>query len=140
LPLRLTLTPGQAHDVTAARQLLDQAVAGSVVLADKSYDVDWIVDLVQSQGGQANIPMYANRKRNRRDFDADLYKRRNLIDIDQAWRLSRLSEGVVGLSGLRRPAMPWGGRRSDRFQFGNGGAIGVHERHWAKVGGNRSAA
>jgi transposase len=80
LPLRLTLTPGQAHDVTAAHQLLDQAVAGSVVLADKSYDVDWIVDLVQSQGGQANIPMYANRKRNRRDFDADLYKRRNLIE------------------------------------------------------------
>ena len=66
--------------MTAARQLLDQAVAGSVVLADKSYDVDWIVDLVQSQGGQANIPMYANRKRNRCDFDADLYKRRNLIE------------------------------------------------------------
>jgi transposase len=80
LPLRLTLTRGQAHDVTAAHQLLDQAVAGSVVLADKSYDADWIVDLVQSQGGQANIPMYANRKRNRRNFDADLYKRRNLIE------------------------------------------------------------
>jgi transposase len=80
LPLRLALTPGQAHDVTAARQLLDQAVAGNVVLGDRSYDADWIVDLVQSQGGRANIPMYANRKRNRRDFDANLYKRRNLIE------------------------------------------------------------
>jgi len=74
------LTPGQAHDVTAARQLLDQAVAGSIVLADKSYDADWIIDLVESQGGSANIPMYTNRKRNRRDFDPTLYKGRNLIE------------------------------------------------------------
>jgi transposase len=80
LPLRLALTPGQAHDVTAARQLLDQAVAGSVVLADKSYDADWIVELVHSQGGRANIPMYTNRKRNRRDFDPTLYKGRNVIE------------------------------------------------------------
>jgi hypothetical protein len=48
------------------------AVAGSVVLADKRYDADWIVDLVQNQG--ANIPMYANRKRNRRKFDPTLYR------------------------------------------------------------------
>jgi hypothetical protein len=41
--------------VTAARQLVDQAVTGSAVLGDKSYDVDWIVDLVQNQGGRANI-------------------------------------------------------------------------------------
>jgi transposase len=80
LPVRLALTPGQAHDVTAAHQLLDQAVTGSVVLGDKSYDADWIIDLVQNQGGHANIPMYITRKRNRRDFDADLYKHRNLIE------------------------------------------------------------
>jgi transposase len=80
LPVRLALTPGQAHDVTAARQLLDQAVVGSVVLADRSYDVDWVVDLVRSQGGRANIPMYVHRKRNRRDFDPELYKSRNLIE------------------------------------------------------------
>ena len=80
MPLRLVLTPGQAHDVTAARQLLDQAVTGSVVLGDKSYDADWIVDLIQDQGGRANIPMYANRKRNRRDFEPALYKFRNLIE------------------------------------------------------------
>jgi transposase len=82
LPLRLALTAGQAHDVTAAHQLLDQTVTGSVVLGDKIYDADWIVDLVQSQGGLANIPMYADRKRNRRNFDAALYNRlKNLRHI-----------------------------------------------------------
>jgi transposase len=78
--VRLVLTPGQAHDVTAVRQLLDQTVAGSAVLGDRSYDVDWVIDLVQSQGGRANIPMYAHRKRNRRDFDPELYKQRNLVE------------------------------------------------------------
>jgi hypothetical protein len=53
-------------------------VAARVVLADKSYDADWIVDLVQNQG--ANIPMYANRKRNRRKFDPTLYRCCNVIE------------------------------------------------------------
>jgi transposase len=79
LPLRLTLTPGQAHDVTAARDLLDQTVAKSIVMGDKAYDADWVVELIEQQGGRANIPFYANRKP-RRPFDAGLYKRRNLIE------------------------------------------------------------
>lgn len=79
LPLRLTLTPGQAHDVTAARQLLDQAVGESIVLGDRSYDADWVVELIEQQGGRANIPFYVNRKP-RRAFDPILYKQRNLIE------------------------------------------------------------
>lgn len=64
LPLRLALTPGQAHDVTAVRDLLDQTMA---------------VELIEQQGGRANIPFYANRKP-RRAFDAAFYKQRNLIE------------------------------------------------------------
>jgi transposase len=75
----LVLTPGQAHDVTAARDLLDQSVRKSVVMGDKAYDADWIVELIEQQGGRANIPFYANRKP-RRPFTAKLYKKRNLIE------------------------------------------------------------
>src|SRR5260370_24805494 len=46
LPVRLTLTPGQAHDVTAVRHLLDRAVAHSVVVGDRSYDADSVVELL----------------------------------------------------------------------------------------------
>src|SRR5258708_18395249 len=54
-------------------------VAHSVVVGDRSYDADWVVEFIEQQGGGANIPFYANRKP-RRPFDPGLYKQRNLIE------------------------------------------------------------
>jgi transposase len=79
LPLRLALTPGQAHDVTAVRDLLDHSVRKSIVMGDKAYDADWVVELIERQGGRANIPFYANRKQ-RRAFNVKLYRKRNVIE------------------------------------------------------------
>jgi transposase len=49
------------------------------VIADKGYDSDGIVRFIEEQGAIAVIPPRSNR-RNRREYDRELYKRRNLIE------------------------------------------------------------
>jgi transposase len=42
LPVRLALTAGEAHDNRLAAKLLSRLKAGSMLLADRRYDADWI--------------------------------------------------------------------------------------------------
>jgi transposase len=42
LLVRLTLSPGEAHDVRLAGKLLSRLKSGSMLLADRGYDADWI--------------------------------------------------------------------------------------------------
>ena len=57
LPLRFTLSPGQAHDSTAAEGLLeDQLPADSFLLGDKAYDAEWIRTMIEEQDAVAIIP------------------------------------------------------------------------------------
>jgi len=79
LPIRLHLTPGQDHDAPVCRVLLDQLQPGQSVLADKAYDADWIRNMIWEQGAIAVIPSKSNRKIPK-EFDAELYKMRNLIE------------------------------------------------------------
>jgi hypothetical protein len=39
-PVRLALTPGEAHDTRLAGRLLSQLKPGSMLLADRGYDAD----------------------------------------------------------------------------------------------------
>ncbi|MGH8545054.1 MAG: IS5 family transposase [Gammaproteobacteria bacterium] len=75
---RWTLTPGQAHDLTQAVQLLEDITAAAVV-ADKAYDADALVEQITHHGGQAVIPPRANRIQ-QRPFDTYQYRDRNLIE------------------------------------------------------------
>ena len=59
--------------------LLARLQPGQSVLADKSYDADWIRDMIWEQGAFGVIPSKANRKIPK-DFDAELYKQRNRIE------------------------------------------------------------
>lgn len=79
LPLRLHLTPGQAHDAPASKYLLDKLQPGQVVLADKAYDADWIRDMIWEQGAMDNIPSKSSRKIPK-PFDKSLYKKRNKVE------------------------------------------------------------
>ena len=79
LPLRLMLTPGQAHDGCGAALLLDHLPPGCVLIGDKGYDADWIREAIESQGAAPNIPDRSNRKY-RHCFSRSLYKQRNLIE------------------------------------------------------------
>ena len=68
-PLRFLITPGQTHDSTQAQALIAQA---DVVLADKAYDVDALIERIGTMGACAVIPPKANRL-HPRDYDKHLY-------------------------------------------------------------------
>ena len=79
LPVRLGLTPGEAHDNRLCSVLLAGLQPRTMLLADRGYDADWIRTLVNQQGAWANIPP----KRNRKDpicFSPYLYRARNLVE------------------------------------------------------------
>jgi transposase len=79
LPVRLGLSPGEAHDNRLCPVLLAGLLPKTMVLADRGYDADWIRALVNEQGAWANIPP----KRNRKDpicFSPYLYRSRNLVE------------------------------------------------------------
>jgi transposase len=79
LPARLALTAGEVHDNRLATKLLSRLSSGTMVLADRGYDADWIRALVSEHGAWANIPP----RRNRREalcFSPYLYRARNLVE------------------------------------------------------------
>jgi transposase len=54
LPVRLGLTTGEAHDNRLTAKLLSRLKSGSMLLADRGYDADWIRDVVRQHGAWAN--------------------------------------------------------------------------------------
>ena len=76
--MEIQLTPGQQADITKAADLLE-GYDPEVVIADKGYDSDALVDKIEAKGAQAVIPPKKNRLE-QRDYDSDLYKERNLVE------------------------------------------------------------
>lgn len=79
LPIKLSLSEGQAYDGHQARHLLGDLPAKSMVLADRAYDADAIRQLISDQGAWANIPPMPQR-RDKPVFSKHLYKARNLVE------------------------------------------------------------
>ena len=79
LPVRLTLTAGEAHDDRLAGEPLCRLKSGTMLLADRGYDADWIRTLVHQHGAWANIPPRSNRKE-ALSFSPYLYRTRNLVE------------------------------------------------------------
>jgi transposase len=77
-PVKLMLTPGQAHDLACAEQLIDSADPDAL-LGDKAYDADQLIDTLTQRGITPVIPPKANRK-SPRDCDFALYCERNLVE------------------------------------------------------------
>lgn len=63
LPIKIAITPGHAHNLTAAKELLTDLSPGSTVLADAAYDADWLRAEVKMKRSWANIPPKSDRKR-----------------------------------------------------------------------------
>lgn len=53
LPVKLSLTAGQAHDMLAAPALIADLPRGAMLLADKGYDANEIRDMAASNGAIA---------------------------------------------------------------------------------------
>jgi transposase len=82
LPTVLLLSAGQEADVSHAPALLDAVPAEAevaAVIADKGYDSQAVVALVQAKGAEAVIPTLRTRKQ-QRPIDTERYKDRNLAE------------------------------------------------------------
>jgi transposase len=77
-PVELILTPGQASDVGQAETLLGRHEPEAVI-ADKGYDKQAFVAVIESRDAEAVIPTQANRKE-QRVIDPHLYRERNLCE------------------------------------------------------------
>ena len=74
----MTLSPGQDADISHADELLD-GFAPAVVIGDKGYDKQALVDAIEAKGGEAVIPTLKTRKV-QRTIDTDRYKDRNWVE------------------------------------------------------------
>jgi transposase len=79
LPRRIILTAGQAHDGAAVPELLHALPPDSDVVADRGYDSNATLELIHQAGSRAHIPTPC-RRRVQRSVDADIYRRRNLVE------------------------------------------------------------
>lgn len=77
-PLRILLTVGQRADITQAESLLADYETDAVV-ADRGYDADGLIDLLQQAGIEVVIPAKKNRLEER-VIDKNLYKDRNKVE------------------------------------------------------------
>ena len=78
-PVRLLISPGEAHDVTCAEALLEGLERHAVVIADKGYDADRVREHIRSQGAIPNIPNRSNRKKRYR-WKKRIYRERNHVE------------------------------------------------------------
>src|SRR3984885_7753122 len=100
LPVRLALSPGEAHDVRLAGKLLSRLKPGSMLLADRGYDADWIREMAMKKGAWANIPPKSNRS-DPICFSPFLYRARNQVErffnrIKQCRRVATRYDRLAG--------------------------------------------
>ena len=90
-PVRFIITPGQVADCTQALALLEGAEPGHVI-ADKAYGTNAVLDAIEGCGARPIIPP-TRRSIRPRDFDPEIYKRRNLIErtINKLKRFRRIA-------------------------------------------------
>ena len=77
-PLALSLTGGNAHDITQAEPLAAQ-VEPEAMLGDKGYDADSFITSLEVRAIKVVIPPKSNRKV-KRPCDFALYAERNLVE------------------------------------------------------------
>ena len=77
-PLRLFLTAGQCHAGPQASALIE-GFAPQVLIADKGYDSDPLIEAITAKGIVAVIPPKKNRLV-QREYDRHLYRERHLIE------------------------------------------------------------
>jgi transposase len=77
-PLKFILTPGQQHEVTKAKELIEGILDASL-LADTAYSAQSFRDQLKNQSCQAIIPFPKNSKKPV-DHDRNLYEHRHVIE------------------------------------------------------------
>ena len=75
LPIQLALTTGEAHDNRLAGKLLSRLKSGTMLLADRGYDADWIRALPQ----RGAFGPTSRQDASQRSVSPHLYRARNLV-------------------------------------------------------------
>ena len=78
VPVRILITKGTTADGKQAETLIDN-IEAKVLLADRGYDSDAMVEKVEKAGMKAVIPPRRNRKV-QREYDKELYKLRHFVE------------------------------------------------------------
>ncbi len=76
--MRFTLTGGQSHDITQAKELIADYVCEHVI-ADKAYDSQEFLQSIIDRGAIPVIPPRSNRKEPH-SYDEYLYRERHLVE------------------------------------------------------------
>ena len=88
MPVRIIITKGTSADCKQAEALID-GIKAKVLLADRGYDSDAIIEKAEKVGMKAVIPPRKNRKV-QREYDKELYKLRHGVEnaflILKRWR------------------------------------------------------
>jgi len=77
-PLKFLLTAGQRHDITQAKNLIDD-IKNTTVIADTAYDANDFIETLHSKQCEPEIPSRRNRKEPRY-CDKHLYAERHTIE------------------------------------------------------------
>ncbi len=72
------LLPGQRHDTVGVATLID-GIDFDGLIADKAFDVNWIIEELERRGAEIVISQHPNRVAPR-EIDAEVYKWRHLIE------------------------------------------------------------
>jgi transposase/tetrahydromethanopterin S-methyltransferase subunit G len=83
MPLRAIITAGTVADCTQAIGLIDGLTA-EMLLADKGYESNAILEQAQIQGMTPVIPPKKNR-RDQREYDNEIYKLQHLVENAFLW-------------------------------------------------------
>ena len=78
MPIRLFVTAGTVADCKLGKELIAN-IQAQVLLADKGYDTNAIIQAALEAGMQVVIPPKSNRK-DQREYDKYLYKLRHLVE------------------------------------------------------------
>ena len=76
--MRFELLPGQRYDTIGVPPLVKDLAFGGLI-ADKAFDVDWLLAEVDARGAQVVISQHP-RRIGPRPIDAELYRWRHLIE------------------------------------------------------------
>ena len=87
----MAITSGTVADCKQACTLIE-GIDAEYLLADRGYDSDAIVEMVEGAGATAVIPPRKNRKK-QRDYDKYLYKLRHLVE--NAFQMLKQWRGVA---------------------------------------------
>ena len=77
-PLKFILAPGQRNDITQGESLIKD-FKNTMVIADKAYDSNALIETIENNSSVPVIPSKKNRK-TQREYDSHLYKERHLIE------------------------------------------------------------